>query len=157
MEAMEDPAHQEHFVPWLGRAGDHIMGRTTYREMTEYWPKSDHPIAGPMNDVPKVVFSRTLQEAGWPESRIAAGDTAAEIARLKQEPGGPIIAHGGTQFVGSLIRLGLIDEYHLWVLPAAVGSGAALFAGLDHLLPLRLVTSRAFPSGIMELVYAPRR
>jgi len=51
-------------------------------------------------------------------------------------------------------RLGLIDEYHLWVLPAAVGSGAALFAGLDHLLPLRLVSSRAFRSGILEL---PRR
>ncbi len=157
MEAIEDPEQQEYFVPWLGRAGVHIMGRNTYQAMAEFWPKSEHPIAGPMNDIPKVVFSRTLDSAGWPESRIARGDTTAEIARLKQEPGGPVLAHGGTQFVRSLIRLGLIDEYHLWVLPAATGSGAALFAGLDHLLPLRLVTSRAFPSGILELVYAPRR
>ena len=157
MAELEDPEHEKYFVSWLGAAGAHIMGRTSYQGMAEFWPKSDHPVAGPMNYVPKVVFSRTLAEAGWPESRIARGDTAAEIAQLKQEPGGPVIAHGGTQFVRSLIRLGLIDEYHLWVLPAAVGSGAALFAGLDHLLPLQLVTSRAFPSGILELVYAPRR
>lgn len=157
MEAIEDPDHQEYFVRWLRGAGTHIMGRTTYQGMAEFWPMSDDPIAGPMNDIPKVVFSRTLQEAGWPESRIARGDTAAEIARLKQEPGGPVVAHGGTQFVRSLIRLGLIDEYHLWVLPAAAGTGAALFAGLDHLLPFQLVSSRAFPSGILELVYAPRR
>lgn len=157
MGELEDPEQEEYFVNWLSAAGTHIMGRASYQEMAEFWPKSDHPVAGPMNDVPKVVFSRTLPEAGWPESRIARGDTAAEIARLRAEPGGPIISHGGTQFVRSLIRLGLIDEYHLWVLPAAVGSGAALFAGLDHLLPLRLVSSRAFQSGILELVYAPQR
>jgi dihydrofolate reductase len=157
MEQIEDPEQEKHFVSWLGAAGAHIMGRTTYQEMAEFWPKSDHPVAGPMNNVPKVVFSQTLQSASWPKSRIAPGDTAAEIARLKQEPGGPLIAHGGTQFVRSLIRLGLIDEYHLWVLPTATGSGTALFTGLDHPLPLHLVTSRAFPSGILELVYAPRR
>ena len=157
MDEMEDPDQEEHFVRWLRGAGVHIMGRTTYLEMAEFWPKSDHPVAGAMNDIPKVVFSRTLQQAGWPESQIARGDTAAEIAQLKQEPGGPIIAHGGIQFVRSLIRLGLIDEYHLWVLPAAAGAGEALFAGLDHLLPLQLVSSRAFPSGILELVYAPQR
>jgi dihydrofolate reductase len=157
MEDIEDPEQQEYVVAWLRGAGVHIMGRTTYQEMAEFWPKSEHPIAGPMNDIPKVVFSRTLDAATWPESRIARGDTAAEIARLKQQPGGPVIAHGGTQFARALIRLGLIDEYHLWVLPAAAGSGAALFAGLDHLLPLQLLTSRAAPSGILELVYAPRR
>jgi len=157
MNEIEDPDQEKHFVAWLGSAGTHIMGGVTYQEMAEFWPKSDHPIAGPMNDIPKVVFSRTLDSAGWPEARIARGDTAAEIARLKEEPGAPIIAHGGTQFVRSLIRLGLIDEYHLWVLPAAAGTGAALFAGLDHPLPLQLITSRAFPSGILELVYAPRR
>ncbi len=52
-----------------------------------------------MNDIPKVVFSRTLRTAAWPPTRIASGDTAQEVARLKAEPGGEIIAHGGTQFV----------------------------------------------------------
>jgi dihydrofolate reductase len=131
------------------------MGRVTYESMAEFWPKSDHPAAGAMNDIPEVVFSRTLRSAGWPESRIASGDTAEEIARLKAEPGGEIVAHGGTQFVRSLIRLGLVDEYRLWMLPAAVGQGEPLFTGLAHPLPLCLQTCRAFPSGILELVYSP--
>jgi dihydrofolate reductase len=85
-----------------------------------------------MNDIPKVVFSRTLQSADWPQTRIARGDTAEEIAGLKAEPGGEILAHGGTQFVRSLIQLGLVDQYRLWVLPAAAGQGAPLFTGLAH-------------------------
>ncbi len=108
-----------------------------------------------MNDIPKVVFSRTLRSAGWPESRIASGDTAEEIARLKAEPGGDIVAHGGVEFARSLIRLGLVDEYRLLVLPAAVGQGQPLFTDLDHPLTLRLLASRGFPSGLMELAYSP--
>lgn len=155
MNEIEDAEQEEYFVNRLRQAGDHIMGRVTYQEMAKFWPTSDIPIAGPMNDIPKVVFSRTLRSADWPETRIASGDTAEEIARLKAEPGGEILAHGGTQFVRSLIRLGLVDEYRLWVLPAAVGQGAPLFTDLAHPLRLRLKSSKAFPSGIMELVYSP--
>ncbi|HEY1642453.1 MAG TPA: dihydrofolate reductase family protein [Streptosporangiaceae bacterium] len=155
MEDITDAEQEEYFVARLRQAGTHIMGRVTYQEMAEYWPTSDHPIAAPMNEIPKVVFSRSLESAGWPQARIAGGDTAAEIARLKNEPGGEILAHGGTQFVRSLIHLDLVDEYRLWVLPAAVGQGAALFSDLAHPVTLRLLTSTAFPSGILELAYAP--
>jgi dihydrofolate reductase len=155
MQEIVDDEQEEYFVNRLRQAGTHIMGRVTYMDMAEFWPKSDDPIAGPMNDIPKVVFSRTLRNADWPESRIASGDTAEEIARLKAEPGGEILAHGGTQFQRSLIRLGLVDEYRLWVLPAAVSQGERLFTDLAHPLALRLKTSRAFPSGLMELVYSP--
>lgn len=155
MEEISDDEHEGYIVNRLRRAGTHIMGRVTYQEMADFWPKSDYPVAAPMNDIPKVVFSRTLQSAGWPESRIASGDTAQEIARLKQEPGGEIVAHGGTQFIRSLIQLGLVDEYRLTVLPVAVGEGAPLFTGLARPMVLRLVTSTAFPSGILELVYSP--
>ena len=106
-----------------------------------------------MNDIPKVVFSKTLPSADWPESRIARGDTADEIARLKAEPGGEIVAHGGVRFVQSLARLGVVDEYRLYVYPIAIGSGSSLFAGLESLQPLRLVSNMAFPSGAVELVY----
>ncbi len=139
----------------LRQAGTRIMGRVTYEGMAEFWPKSDNPVAGAMNDIPKVVFSRTLRSASWPGSRIASGDTAEEIARLKAEPGGEIVAHGGVQFARSLIRLGLVDEYRLAVLPAAAGQGERLFTGLDHALTLRLATCRAFSSGLLELVYSP--
>jgi dihydrofolate reductase len=154
-EMPDDEQADEYFVSRLRQAGTHIMGRATYESMAEFWPKSDFPAAGAMNDIPKVVFSKTLRSANWPESRIASGDTAEEIARLKAEPGGEIVAHGGVQFVRSLIRLGLVDEYRLWVLPAVVGQGEPLFTNLDHALSLRLVTCKTFPSGLLELVYSP--
>jgi dihydrofolate reductase len=154
-ELPHDGQADEYFVSRLRQAGTHVMGRVTYESMAEFWPKSDFPTAGPMNDIPKVVFSRTLRSAGWPESRIASGDTVAEIARLKAEPGGEIVAHGGVRFARSLIHLGLVDEYRLWVLPAAVGQGEPLFTGLARPLTMRLLSSRAFPSGTQELVYSP--
>jgi len=155
MMSIDDPEQEKYFVSRLWEAGTFIMGRVTYEAMAGFWPTSSHPSAGAMNDIPKVVFSRTLASASWPETRIAGGDTAAEIARLKAEPGGDIVACGGTQFVRSLIRLGLVDEYRLWVLPAAAGQGAPLFTGLARPLRLRLVQSTAFPSGVLELVYSP--
>jgi dihydrofolate reductase len=155
MEEIEDPEQQEYFVGRLRQAGTHIMGRVTYEEMAEFWPGSDHPIAAPMNDIPKVVFSASLQSANWPQTRIARGDTVEELARLRQEPGGEILAHGGTQFVRSLIRLGLVDEYRLWVLPAAVGLGAPLFTGLASPVILQLIKATPFHSGILELCYTP--
>jgi dihydrofolate reductase len=105
-----------------GQVGTHIMGRVTYESMAEFWPKFDNPVAKAMNDTPKVVFSKTLGSANWSESRIASGDTAEEIARLKAEPGGDIVAHGGVRFARSLIRLGLVDEYRLLELVYAPGS-----------------------------------
>jgi dihydrofolate reductase len=109
-----------------------------------------------MNDIPKVVFSRTLTTADdWPETRIASGDTAEEIAKLTAEPGKDLVAAGGTEFLHSLIKLGVVDEYRLWVLPAVTGKGAPLFPELDQALKLRLVKSTAFPLGILELCYVP--
>jgi dihydrofolate reductase len=66
-----------------------------------------------------------------------------------------LVAAGGTEFMHSLIKLGVVDEYRLWVLPAVTGKGAALFPELDEAVKLRLVKSTAFPSGILELRYAP--
>ena len=153
-EAMpNDDEADEYFVATLRRAGTHIMGRVTYEAMAAHWPTSPEPVAPVMNDIPKVVFSKTLPSADWPESRIARGDTSEEIARLKAEPGGEIVAHGGVRFVQSLARLGVVDEYRLYVYPVVIGSGSSLFAGLESLQPLRLVSNRAFPSGAVEMVY----
>ncbi len=147
MERIDDPEQEEYHLNRLRQAGTHIMGRVTYQGMAKTWPTSDHPFAGPMNDIPKVVFSKTLQSADWPETRIARGDTAEEIAKLKAEPGREIVAYGGTQFARSLIQLGLVDEYRLWMLPAAAGQGAPLFTALPHPLTLRLLSSTASHPG----------
>ena len=157
MGEIDDPAGDDLFAGRLAGAGTHIMGRFTYLEMAEFWPKSSHMNAAPMNDIPKVVFSRTLRDVSWPETQIASGDTAQEIGRLKTEPGNEIIAHGGTQFVRSLVRLGLVDRYRFYVVPFAAGAGVPLFTPDAHPGPLRLEQSTAYPGGILELVYAPAR
>jgi len=123
--------------------------------MADTWPASTDPVAPLMNDTPKVVFSRSLQSARWPESRIARGDMAEEIARLKTEPGGDILAHGGVRFVQSLVRLGLVDEYRLYVYPVAAGGGAPLFPDLGRPRGLRLLSSRVFQCGVLALTYRP--
>jgi len=140
----------------LAKAGAHLMGRTTYQEMAAYWPRSTEPYAALMNDIPKIVFSRTLSEASWPTTRIARGDLAAEIAALKEEPGGDVIAHGGASFAAALAARGLIDEYCLVIQPVAVGGGQALFAELSAPLRLELVDARSFTCGVVVHVYRPR-
>jgi dihydrofolate reductase len=153
--APDDEDYEEHFLAGLRRAGTHIMGRVTYESMADTWPASTDPVAPLMNDTPKVVFSRSLELARWPESRIASGDMADEIAHLKAEPGGEILAHGGVRFVQSLVRLGLVDEYRLYVHPVAVGTGAPLFPDLGRPQGLRLLSSRIFQCGVLALTYRP--
>ncbi len=153
--AADDDELEELFLSRLRHAGTHIMGRVTYEAMAKTWPESTMAVAPIMNNTPKVVFSATLQTAVWPEARIARGDTAEEIARLKAEPGGPIVAHGGAKFLQSLASLGVVDEYWLYVYPVAVGSGTPLFTDAGQPRGLHLTSGRAFQSGVLALEYRP--
>src|ERR1044072_8095641 len=76
----EDPELTKAKLNWIWKAGAHLMGRNTYEEMASYCPTSNHEYAAPMNEIPKIVFSKSLERADWPESRIARGDLADEIA-----------------------------------------------------------------------------
>lgn len=140
----------------IRRAGAHIMGRVTYQEMAGFWPTSSDDYAAPMNEIPKVVFSKTLREAPWRESTIASGELADEIAALKSQPGGEIIAWGGASFAQALARAGLIDEYAIVVQPVAYGGGQPIFQDLPDALHLRAVATTTFPSGTMLRQYQPR-
>jgi dihydrofolate reductase len=133
----------------------HIMGRVTYEQMSEHWPNATDDYAAFMNDLPKVVFSQTLSAARWPNSRIARGDLAAEIAAMKSEQDGEIMAHGGAAFVQALSKVGLIDEYRLVILPVVLGSGLPLFKDLNKPLRLDLTTAQSFPDGTVISVYRP--
>ena len=142
-------------VASLRQVGTHIMGRVTYEQMAEHWPNATGDYADFMNTLPKVVFSRTLPAAGWAQTTIARGDLTEEIAALKGEPGGEVMAHGGAAFVQSLSRLGLIDEYRLVILPVALGAGLPLFKDLVKPLRLDLAEARNFPDGTTIHVYRP--
>jgi len=155
------------------RAGVYIMGSATFAEMVGYWPGSSHAFAAPMNTIPKVVFSKagtidpSLFEraakappealATWRDARVASGPLADEIARLKQEPGDPIMAFGGARFAQSLAREGLVDEYQLLVAPVALGRGLPLFSTLQEPRDLALVEAKPFAGGVVALVYAKRQ
>lgn len=176
------PSMDEEGAAWtvdsISRGGVHIMGSRTFRDMAAYWPASTEPFAAPMNEIPKVYFSRSgtagttraLADANvhvptaaaggaaesWQNARVATGDLAEEIGRLKREQGGDIIAHGGAAFARSLVRLGLVDEYRLLVHPVALGRGLPLFADLDRRLDLKLTEAIAFRSGTVAHVYRSR-
>jgi dihydrofolate reductase len=150
----EDPELTRTKLEWIRHAGAHLMGRVTYEEMASYWPSSTADYAAPMNEIPKVVFSKSLDRADWPESRIARGDLALEVEKLKRESDKDLIAYGGAAFAQSLARLGLIDEYRLTTHPVAVADGEPLFKDLSNPVLMRLVESRTFTSAVLQ-VYEP--
>lgn len=140
----------------LWQAGLHAMGSRSYHVMANYWPTSTDPTAAPMNDIPKVVFTRQKSfDLGWGPARIANGDLAEEMQRLKQEPGKDILAHGGAGFARSLVQLGLVDEYRLLIHPVAIGSGLPLFSDLRQPMDLELVSTSLFRAGVAAHVYRP--
>ncbi len=140
------------------------MGSRSFAVMAPFYPSSDIPFAPPMNQIPKAVFSKrgpaVLEAAtgggNWAEAYVAGGSLAEEIGRLKAGDGKPILAHGGVSFAQNLIAAGLVDAFVLTVHPIALGRGRPPFAELAAPLPLRLVSSRAFPGGAMAQVYRLR-
>jgi dihydrofolate reductase len=138
------------------RAGTHIMGRVTYEEMASAWPTSTADYAAPMNEIPKVVFSKTLTKAPWRESTIARGDLEGEIASLKEKPGGEIIAWGGANFAQSLSRAGLVDEYAIIIQPVVYGGGQPIFSSLPDALHLQRLATTTYSSGTALNIFKPR-
>jgi len=135
-----------------------LMGRVTYQEMSSYWPQSQDPYAAPMNDIPKVVFSKTLShaDATWPITRVARGGLATEVATIKAEPGPEVVVWGGGGLAGALAAADAIDEYRLLVQPLVLGRGQALFDQLPDSRHLELIEAKPFPSGILAQVYRPK-
>jgi dihydrofolate reductase len=132
-----------------------LMGRVTYQEFASFWPtqSDDDPFAKTMNGMPKFVVSKTLKTLEWQNSTQIKGDVAAEVSRLKQQPGKNIAIVGSAQLVNGLTKDGLIDEYQLWVHPVVVGRGKHLFKdGIDPTL-LKLVDTKTFGTGVVVLTY----
>ncbi|MGH8775307.1 MAG: dihydrofolate reductase family protein [Jiangellaceae bacterium] len=134
-----------------------LLGRHTYQEFASYWPQqgNDVPFAEHMNSTPKFVVSTTLDALDWQNSTLISGDVAAEIRKLKQQPGKNISITGSATLVRSLLRDGLLDELHLLVHPIVVGSGGRLFEDGTGRQPLKLVDSTTFSTGVLSLIYEP--
>jgi dihydrofolate reductase len=140
-----------------------LLGRKMTDGFVSYWEdvvnnKPDDPefsLAKKMVDTPKVVFTKTLDKSTWSNTTLAKGNLAEEIANLKKQNGKDIIVYGGAGFVSSLIKEGLIDEYHLFVNPTAIGNGMTIFKSLDRTRKFSAIQSKFYTCGVTVLSYIP--
>jgi dihydrofolate reductase len=138
-----------------------LLGRVTYELFADFWPTATTDkeiIADRLNEIPKLVFSNTLQKAPWgkwPEARVIGGDAVEHIKSLKQKDGKDMVIWGSISLAQSLIKAGLIDQYHLQVCPTATGGGRPLFPNLSEYLDLKLIDVKKYDTGVVFLKYHP--
>jgi len=141
-----------------------LLGRATYQIWEKYWPAAATNPASTKNDLDfsryadetqKVVFSRTLDNVGWKNSRLVKENIAEEISRLKEQPGKNLALAGGAGIAQTFMRLGLIDDYQILVYPVILGRGKPLFKGLENRIKLKLVETTTLRPEVVALHYKP--
>lgn len=131
-----------------------LLGRVTYEGFAAAWPgrKDEEGFADRFNSMPKYVASKTLKKLEWNNSHLIKGDLAAEVSKLKQQPGRDVVIHGSPTLIRSLLPHDLIDEYRLLVYPIVLGRGKRLFDEASQ-AKLKLAESETFSKGVVKLVY----
>jgi dihydrofolate reductase len=137
-----------------------LLGRKMAEGIIPFWENTAeknpaHPFAKKIVDIPKVVFTKTLDKSTWNNTTLAKGNLAEEIASLKKQNGKDILVFGGAGFVSSLIKEGLIDEYHLIINPTAMGSGMTIFNSLNEIQRFSPIQAKLYPGGKTVLSYKP--
>jgi dihydrofolate reductase len=158
-----DPELFDFHVQRTRDIGTELMGRRLYEAML-VWETAETTMSGPAElefariwkPIPKVVFSATLDQVEG-NARLASDDVAGEVARLRETPGEGVISVGGAGLASTLIKLDLIDEYRLFVVPVVLGAGTPYFPPLDRELALELLETRTFGSGVVYLRYRRAR
>jgi dihydrofolate reductase len=159
-----DKQIHDHYADLLSNAGIILYGRITFQLM-EYWrtvvenPTGNEAIdqfAVVMDNIPKLVFSRTLKNIDWESARLANRDIEEEVLELKQQPGKNILV-GSPGLIVSLMNLHLVDELQLCVHPVIAGQGLPLFKNINEHTMLKLVNTKTFDSGAVILYYEPTK
>ena len=137
-----------------------LFGRKTYEMMVCFWPtpaamQALPKVAEGMNRAEKIVFSRTMKQADWNNTRVVSDDLIGEVTRLKETSSRDLTILGSGSIVTQLGEAGLIDAYEIMIDPVALGSGSTLFKGLKGKLDLELKDSKVFRSGVVLLRYRP--
>ena len=160
----DDELHQ-HYNEVLSNADTLLYGKITYQMMESYWPgvvisptgsKAIDEFAVLIDNISKIVFSRTLKNVGWKNVRLAERDLKEEVLALKQQAGKNILI-GSPSLIDALTQLGLIDEYQLCVQPIILGNGLRLFKNINERINLKLTKTRVFGSGAITLYYEPEK
>jgi len=155
-----DKEFNEFAIKQLRSVDTILFGRVTYQLMANYWPtqaaiEDDPIVAKKMNAIPKIVFSRTLNEVEWNNTRLIKGNLAKEISYLKGLPGKNLIIFGSSDLTGVLAQMGFVDEYRLMVNPVIFGSGKPFLRGIEIKQKLRLLRAKTFRNGNVLLYYQP--
>ena len=158
MEWNWDAALNQYITELTDSADTIVLGRKLADGFIDYWENMANNLetaseGRAINDMAKVVFSRNLDTVRWENTTLANKDFIGEINTLKSSDGRDIIAYGGSEFVSSLIKADLIDEYYLLVNPTAIGKGLTVFGELDAVRQLKLVEARQFDCGITLMQY----
>jgi len=137
-----------------------LFGRKTYEMMAGFWPspmamQTAPKVAEGMNNLQKVVFSRTLENASWKNTTLLKGDLVTSVRKLKEDKGPDMVILGSGTIVAQLAEAGLIDEFQIIVNPLVLGAGRTLFEGVSSRIRLNLVRTRAFSNGNVILYYTP--
>jgi dihydrofolate reductase len=140
-----------------------IIGRKLAVDYIPYWQNTLTKPDDPMHEVAerivsakKVVFTKTLDKSEWNNTELAKGNLTDEIKKLKSQGGKDIMVYGGSSFVSALIKEGLIDEFHFFVNPVALGKGVPVFGQVNNFQQLKLKKSITYDSGIVMLNYQPK-
>jgi dihydrofolate reductase len=159
---VDDEVHR-HMNGWLARSGGFLEGRVTYELMADFWPTADQDPAAPptivefaaiWRDMPKVVYSRTLERAGS-NAMVVPDVVPEEVLALKAQPGGDLVL-GGSEVAAEFARHDLIDEYRLYVHPIIIGRGRPMLRPSDARVALELVETHTFGNGVIMLRYERR-
>jgi dihydrofolate reductase len=136
------------------------FGRVTYDLMASFWPTPQALAISPvmaerMNNLPKIVFSNTVDKPSWNNTKVVKGDIAAEVRKMKQAPGPDMAIMGSGTIVSQLTDARLIDGYQVVVNPIVLGSGRTMFEGVKERLDLTTVKTRSFSNGNVVIWYRP--
>jgi dihydrofolate reductase len=144
-----------HFFQSMNDADALLLGRKTWQiHGGAFEPVQNDPFVDVMNNMRKYVVSTTLSDASaWRNSTLIRGDAVDEVRRLKEQDGKNILSDGSSVLIHTLAENDLVDEYSLWVYPIVLGSGKRLFPE-GHRMNLKLVESKAVPSGVVLMRYA---
>jgi dihydrofolate reductase len=157
---VEDEEYNAFVAGNANGGGQVLFGRITYQMMASFWPtpiamKQLPAVAEGMNRIPKVVFSRTLNEVTWNNTRLVKGDLVEEVRKMKNETGPDMAILGSGSIVSQLASTGLIDEFQVMVNPVILGRGRTMFDDVGKKLNLKLSGTRAFRNGNVLLNYVP--
>ncbi|WP_243293066.1 dihydrofolate reductase family protein [Bacillus sp. FJAT-47783] len=148
-----DHEYEEYAKEFLESLDMLLFGRVTYQLMASFWPTATGDIATQMNRHAKVVFSKTLKEASWENTRLVNENALGEIRKLKEQPGKDLAVLGSAELASCLLNAGLINEYHITVVPVVLGSGKPLFKDVHDRVKMKLKSVNTLGSGHVQLFY----